>query len=127
MTQHITITGVDDTAANPHVARVWRDDQVIMWGLAEGLRWANPDEAPPPLQFLPKDDTHDDWPGTPPMPVGEPPAEGEPDRRFYVAMANHLMESGSETARYHYRFHVVVIKTNKHRLIDPDVENHPEP
>lgn len=127
MVQRIVITGTLDTDADPHVANLWRDDQKLSWILAPGLAWSQPtEEFPwPPVHFLPADETHQAWPGTDPAPVGQLAEPDAPDVREYQADANHPM-ADLETARYHYRFHVVVMEA-VHKIVDPDVENHPEP
>ncbi len=136
MTQHITILSA--TEVSPETAAVWRDDQVVMWGFAPGanLEWPLPSELPPgqtsPIWFS-NSPEYAEWVGTIPGPVGNVP-EGQPDQRFYVAMAQQLMPNG-ETAMYNYS---IIVKTSDtktlHRiykrgdiLIDPDIENQSQP
>lgn len=139
MTQHLTI--MSDKEVQPQLGQLWRDDQVLMWGLAPGWKWDKNHE--PPIEFLPPDDTYDAWPGSTPTPVGDPPPSGTPDRRFYVAMALKVMDSGSE--KYHWQAWILPeaadeseegrrVRATRYNTetcllepVDPDVENQPQP
>jgi hypothetical protein len=138
MTQHITVITAsgDDGTVIPDPASVWRDDQVIMWGLAAGLEWIDDATKFPlgPIEFLPQGDGFSTWMGTTPAAIG-PRGDG-PDRRFYVAMTNFINPT-DVTIRYHYRLHVInsrtgnilkVLKKDPNgNWIDPDVGNEPQP
>ena len=139
MTQHITIFTTTDV--QPEIGGVWRDDQVIMWGFDPTSTLAWPPNDPMPIRFTNDNPDFAPWPGSTPAPIGPRPETG-PDRRFYVAMAQMVMPAG-ETALYNYTISVVdeTDKTNtvqmvkrqrtdasgKVELIDPEVENHPQP
>ncbi len=135
MTQHITI--FTTTNVQPEIGGVWRDDQVIMWGFdpTSTLAWPPGDN---PIKFINDNPDFAPWPGSTPAPIGPKPETG-PDRRFYVAMAQMVMPAG-ETALYTYTISVVddtqtvqMVKRQRARpdgsleLIDPEVENHPQP
>jgi hypothetical protein len=117
MVQHVTINPSlpnepEKPDAHPHTVMIWRDDQTIKWGLADGYSWPNPDgdePQPVPIVFLPKDASRGyfDWPGSNPMPIGPRPPKGTADRRFYTASADTLLDPNEPfTEKYHYAFFV---------------------
>jgi len=133
MTQHIQVVAQDMVV--PYLASVWRDDQTLMWHIAEHLEWPKDEEHP--IEFLPGDDHYSDWPGTTPSPVGDPPHLGSPDRRYYVAIAGKVVDPPNH-AFYHYRIkvkdsttgeklEVKVFWPDRNGWFDPDVENQPQP
>lgn len=141
MTQHIRIFTKDHV--DPYIAHVWRDDQLVMWSLAgEHLRWPDVSLEPHPIQFMtPTSPEFSVWIGSSPAPIGDPPPQGQPDRRNYVALANSIMPTG-ETQRYQYKIQVwddneQQMFVVRHRLgtdengddlwYDPDIGNEPQP
>jgi hypothetical protein len=140
MTQHITIT--EANALDVPAISIWRDDQLIMWGLGDTLEWDLSEGDP--IQFLAADEEHgfSTWPGTTPAPIGVLPAN-TPDTRFYVALGN-FINTTDETIKYHYHVNVKLLdpegilsaEARKRKVgrtdaggmwVDPDVENQPKP
>lgn len=117
MVQHVTFVlkpdTTDEPTSHPVKADIWRDDQTIMWGLAEGFSWPNPSEGDPivPIVFLPADPERGylAWPGSVPAPIGPRPDPGTPDRRFYTASGGTILDHGDPTEKYHYSFAVCPI------------------
>ena len=136
MTQHIQIVLEDGKlTVKPETASVWRDDQILMWSLGEGLSW--PKTLLNPIAFNGGNGILSDWPGSVPVPVGNKPGDAGPDRRNYVAMCNRLMLD-DERETYSYTIFVadpnypdgdpVRVRVNLGGLEkDPDVENEPLP
>lgn len=135
MTQHIQIILQDGKlTVIPETASVWRDDQILMWSLGEGLSW--PKMLLNPITFNSPAGKLMDWPGSEPVPVGNKPGDADPDRRNYVAMCSRLMLE-DQREKYSYTIWVadprnpnekVRVQVNAGGLEkDPDVENQPLP
>jgi len=113
MVQHVRIKtdpiNSDRPLAHPHVVSVWRDDQTIKWGLDEGWCW--PNGVAQPIIFLAPDPSkgYVAWPGSIPVPIGPAPPAGEPDRRYYTASSDKILDPGSEPEIYHYAYAVCPI------------------
>ena len=138
MTQHIMVVrGLDGKpVASPALAGVWRDDQTVMWGVTDGFTWAD-DQVGGPIQFFQNRAGYANWPGSAPAPVGTLPP-GEPDTRYWISLCNYLNE-GLQDIRYGYdmwvydsqsnggKIHVGAIHHEQPELVDPVIDNHPEP
>jgi hypothetical protein len=128
MTQHIIVTDVlpdGTTLVDPEVGPVWRDDQLIMWTLAPGLRWPDAALTTQPIVFP----SGSGWPGAQPSPIGDLPS-GAPDRRNYLVLCGYI----NDGAPISYRYNIVALKefaipgsSSELKWTDPDVENRPLP
>ena len=134
------VTIISPTEAHPNPVPLKRDDQTIMFELAEGLEWANL----PPLVLLagggdsPSGIAYSDWPTatTNPAPIDNGAVA---QRRPYFLSANAPRPQGV-TEMYHYAMDIAVVLENGAREIhhlkvlgadggwhDPDVVNEPKP
>ncbi len=153
MVQHITIIPKEGNPtqpdANPYKVLLWRDDQTIKWGLA--ANWCWPEGLADPIRFLPADPSRGylDWPGSKPVPIGPPPAPGTPDRRYYTASSDKVLDPSAPPELYHYMYAVCPVENpncplelqenareaprsqqwkDRHgRWHDPEAENQPQP
>jgi hypothetical protein len=129
MTQHITVTEVTPEGVvkvDPEISPVWRDDQLIMWMLAPGLKWPDQALTTQPIVF-PSDSG---WPGAQPSPIGEVPGSG-PDRRNYIVLCGYIND-GPKPITYRYNITALHMDTviddpKELKWTDPDVENRPLP
>ncbi len=147
--QHILIK-FDDEKQEPYVvpyaARVWRDDQNVMWSIATQKVWWDPAQVPA-VKFQRADKVNgiSAWPGSTPAPKGK--LGSPPDRRKYVAEG--VSNETNATIKYMYDAWVewdatsaagrVVRKRGKVKVqleggkvktiaaIDPEILNEPEP
>ena len=146
MTQHILIRVNQKTGPKfipfPEVASVWRDDQTITWQLQGGLFWDPPPDLPYPenlpVFFMPADDSHAQFPGEQPSPVGA--LTGEQDTRVYVTLCGKIIPTGDLPETYHWAAWVNDGNTRQRvqtlagellqdviDFVDPDLTNQPLP
>ena len=131
----------------PYRARLWRDDQNIMWSFSAPNVWWDPEKAEP-IVFSAGGGPVSPWPGSQPSPIGPPPEPPERDRRRYVADGG-TPNPGTDPILYAYDAWlewevmgdqgVVEIRRGKVRArpsesefakvepIDPEIVNEPEP
>lgn len=149
--QHMIIKYDDVTNepfVTPYKAKIWRDDQSVMWSFAATNVWWDAAK-PEPIVFHQADAAGvSAWPGSQPAPIGPPPHPSERDRRRFTADGG-SPNMGIDTIKYMYDAWVewevfgesglVVVKRGKLHArpeeglfvkiepIDPEILNEPQP
>jgi hypothetical protein len=137
MVQHAFVVenpqGPDPVKIEPYLVNIFRDDQNLTWKISiQGWGWS---KTKPPIEI-----TRGVWYGSAFHPIGEPPNEGELDRRLVVATGPGPIIEG-DAVIYTYLANVtndpngdplndIQIRgfDQLHNVpIDPDIGNQPQP